>query len=378
VVGGSRDLPDWLWLSKTGRHLNFDLGKGLDDEAIAFRLGTDERQTVRALQAAQQLQVFTTAGEWVVRGVPLTPSSVQLELQTRVGSWAGHRLQPVNVDGATLFLGASGRELREFLFVLTEQAYQSADIALLARHLLVDPTDMGFAGQRRLLLVLRADGKAAAVTIDRNVNVAAWSLLEAAASFAAVAVHEGEFWFLVASGGDVFLERLDDSLCVDHARTLASPAATAVWTGLDEYEGREIVAQTAEGDLVRATVTSGSVILPQPTAGLTVGLPFAIEVEPMPVAVPSAAGVSGDHAYRPVRVSFRVLATGALRADLGAGPRPVLPVVANAKLPAVTGDVSLRAFGWRRGMSPPPWRIVQDDPLPATILSVTTEIKVND
>jgi hypothetical protein len=29
-------------------------------------------------------------------------------------------------------------------------------------------------------------------------------------------------------------------------------------------------------------------------------------------------------------------------------------------------------------MGRPPWRVVQDDLLPATILSVTTEIKVND
>ena len=91
-----------------------------------------------------------------------------------------------------------------------------------------------------------------------------------------------------------------------------------------------------------------------------------------------AAGVSPDHAYRPVRVSFRVLETSALSADLGDGPRPVLPVATNANLPAFTGDIGIRAFGWRRGMGRPPWRVVQDDPLPATILSVTTEIKVND
>jgi hypothetical protein len=98
----------------------------------------------------------------------------------------------------------------------------------------------------------------------------------------------------------------------------------------------------------------------------------------MPVAIPSAAGVSPDHAYRPVRVSFRVLETAALSADLGDGARPVLPAPANANTPGFTGDVALRAMGWRRGMGRPPWRVVQDDPLPATILSVTTEIKVND
>ena len=58
-------------------------------------IGKTELHTVQALQPTQPLQVFTTAGEWVVRGVPLTPSGLQLELQTRVGSWTGRRLQPV-------------------------------------------------------------------------------------------------------------------------------------------------------------------------------------------------------------------------------------------------------------------------------------------
>jgi hypothetical protein len=44
----------------------------------------------------------------------------------------------------------------------------------------------------------------------------------------------------------------------------------------------------------------------------------------------------------------------------------------------VTGDQSLRAIGWRRGLGQPPWRVIQDDPVPSTILSVSTEIKVNE
>ncbi|WP_431271699.1 hypothetical protein [Dankookia sp. P2] len=34
VLGGSRDLPNRLWLSRTGDLFNFDLGTGLDDQAI--------------------------------------------------------------------------------------------------------------------------------------------------------------------------------------------------------------------------------------------------------------------------------------------------------------------------------------------------------
>ena len=292
VIGGSRDLPDWLWTSKTGRHANFDLGEALDDEGIAFRLGGDELHTIRGLQAGRQLQVFTNAGEWVVRGTPLAPTTAQLELQTRVGSWAARRLRPLDVDGATLFIGASGRELREFLFADSEQAYQAADIALLARHLLVDPIDIAFDGRRRLLLILRADGRAAAATIDRNSNVVGWTLLEAVGRLRAVAMHQGEPWLLAEIGGQVLLVRLDDAMGVDHGRTLTSGTARTAWSGLAELEGQAVMTVSEEGRVARLTVAGGGITLPEATRRVTVGTPFTHEVEPMPVPVPSGRGVS--------------------------------------------------------------------------------------
>lgn len=382
VLGGSRDLPDRIWMSRTGRHLDFELTDPdpdigvLDDHAIAFRLGADELHRIRALVPGRQLQVFTSAGEWIVRGVPLTPASVEVELQTRVGSWARRRVQPVDVDGATLFVGAGGRELREYLFAESEQAYQAADIALLARHLMRDPVDLVFDGRRRLLLIPRADGQAAAVTIDRNSNVAAWSLLGGSGRFLTAALHRGEPWFLVELGGEVLLERLDDAQGSDHARLLEHPTPTVSWSGLDELEGREVLALGEEGWLTRTVVVAGSITLPRPTRRLVVGVPFSHEVEPMPVAVQSGRGVSLDHPYRPVRTTLRVLETGALRVDAGDGPRPALPATAGPV--AFTGDIAVRALGWRRGLGDPAWRVTGDDPLPATLLSVTTEIKVND
>lgn len=106
VIGGSRDLPDRIWISRTGQPFDMGLGTGLDDEGIAFRLGAERIHEIRSLLAGRHLQVFTSCGEWTVRGDPLTPSNVQVELQTRVGSWTQRRLQPVDVDGATLFVGS--------------------------------------------------------------------------------------------------------------------------------------------------------------------------------------------------------------------------------------------------------------------------------
>ena len=228
VLGGSRDVPDRLWFSRTGHPFNFDPGTGLPDEAISFRLAGDEQHVIRGLLPGRLLQVFTTGGEWVVRGAPITAETVAVELQTRIGSWPGQRLDPVEVDGAALFVGASGRELREFLYAESEQAYQAADIALLSRHLMVEPRGLRFDRRRRWLLIVRADGGLVAVVIDRNSNVVAWSLLECSGAFRSVAVHDGEPHFLVELAGQTLARAVrrgaderprdhpDESCCDQH------------------------------------------------------------------------------------------------------------------------------------------------------------------
>jgi hypothetical protein len=374
VIGGSRDAPDRLWFSKTGHPFNFDPGTGLADEALSFRLAGDEQHAVRGLLPGRLLQVFTSSGEWIVRGAPISPDSVTVELQTRIGSWGTRRIDPVEVDGAALFVGVSGRELREFLYAESEQAYQAADIALLSRHLMQDPVATGFDRRRRWLLILRADGRMVTVTLDRNSNVAAWSLQETSGAFRSVVVHGGAPYFLVEQAGQTLLERFDDALTTDHAVTLASSVPVTLWGGLGHLEGRDVVVQGA-GTMLRTAVSAGTVTTLGPASSVTVGAPYAHEVEPTSLVVPGGPGPSLDRPYRPVRIVFRLHDTGALRADAGDGPRPVpLPPTAGATF---TGDAVLRASGWRRGSTAPPWRVAQDDAAPCTILSVTSEIMGN-
>ena len=78
MIGGSRDLPNRLWLSRTGDLFNFDLGTGLDDQAIEFGLVSDQVNAIRGVFSGGHLQVFTSGAEWMVSGTPLTPASIQL------------------------------------------------------------------------------------------------------------------------------------------------------------------------------------------------------------------------------------------------------------------------------------------------------------
>jgi hypothetical protein len=46
VIGGSKSHPNRLWFSKTGDYMNFNLGKGLDDDAIEFDMLSDKMNEI--------------------------------------------------------------------------------------------------------------------------------------------------------------------------------------------------------------------------------------------------------------------------------------------------------------------------------------------
>lgn len=134
-------------------------------------------------------------------------------------------------------------------------------------------------------------------------------------------------------------------------------------------------------DLV--VVSGGSIVLDAPAQDVVAGLPYRHEIEPMPAAPAVGRTSPLAPAYRPIRVTLRVFDTRSLRIDTGDGFRelPLVSVSGGAQAPGpapFSGDLALRAIGWRRGADQPPWRIEQDAPLPCMVLSVTTEVKVND
>ena len=373
VIGGSRALPDRLWLSRSGAFFDFDPGEGLDDEAIAFPLLSDQANAVRAVVSGRHLQVFTSGAEWTVSGDPLTPASIQLRRQTRIGSPADRAVRPVDVEGATFFLARNGRELREFLFADAELAYRARDLALLASHLFAAPAELAWDGAARRLLVVMGDGSIAALTAWRAEGVHAWTRFGTDGAFRSAAVAGGRAWALVEREGRFSVERFDEALGVDAAVSGAAVRPTRSWGGLAHLEGREVAAVADGRALSGLRVAGGRIMLDAPARRVEAGLAFAHEVEPLAPGVQLARGAMQGAAHRAVRVTLRLDRTRALRCDTGFGFR-------RAALggDAFTGDVSLGAGGWRRDGAAPLWRIEDASPLPFHLLSAATELKVTD
>lgn len=382
VIGGSRDLPNRLWFSKSGDLFNFYLGTGLDDESIEFAILSDQVNAIRGIFSGRHLQVFTSGAEWTVTGDPLTPQTLQLSRQTRVGSSTDRYISPVTVDGATMFIARNGKEIREFLYTDLEQAYQSTDLALVSRHILGKPVDQDFDASRRLLFIVREDGKFATLTIYRAEQVAAWTLHETQGNVKSVSVVGEDVYLLIERSGQYFIEVFDDALNLDSALTGEVSSPATMWSGLDHLEGMDVSIVADGVVLPEQTVASGQITLSIPALRVEIGLSYTHEVQPLP---PSAVG--DGQMIRKVRMTeaiFRVLDTKALRLDVGRGAKDISlrqigeePIL-DAPPPLVSGDISVRALGWKHDLSEPLWKIEQPAPLPFTLLSVMTEIVIND
>lgn len=382
VIGGSRDLPNRLWFSKSGDLFNFDLGEGLDDEAIEFAILSDQVNAIRGIFSGRHLQVFTSGAEWQVTGDPLTPASVQIRRQTRNGSVVDRYIPPTNVDGATLFVARNKQEVQEFLFTDLEQAYQSRDLALLSRHIIYEPVDMDYDSRRRLLFLVRGDGQFAAFTVFRAEQVAAWTLHNTDGNVKSVAVVGDDIFMLIERNGSYFVEQLDDALNLDSALTGEVGTPATIWSGLDHLEGQSVLI-VADGEVKDSqTVTSGAITLSEAATTIEIGLPYTHIIEPLP---PSELGNAGaGRRIRLIEGLFRVQETQALKLDVGRGLSDIAlrqigeDEILDAAPPMVSSDVSVRALGWQNDRTQPLWRIEQDVPLAFTLLSVTTQIKVND
>jgi hypothetical protein len=382
VLGGSRDLPNRLWLSRTGDFRSFDPGTGLDDEGIEFALMSDQVNAIRGVFSGRHLQVFTSGAEWMVTGDPLTPSSIQLHRQTRVGSPVERMVPPVDVDGATIFAARSGRGIAEFAYTDVADTYQANDLALVARHLVRTPVCMAYDQLSRLLHVAMADGTLATLTLYRAEQVIAWTRQETDGAFRAVAETDGRVYAAVERDGTWRLERFDAAAGFDAALSGTSATPLSHWSGLAHLEGRAVGVLADGAPAADATVAAGGITLADAASSVQAGLPFRHVIEPLPVALATAAG-AGSAPIRLVSATFRLLETPALGVDLGRGVQAVpfrrfdTPVL-DAAPAAFTGDVVLRGLGWRRDALAPLWRVEGSTPLPMTLLSVTTDTRITD
>lgn len=311
VFGGSKSWPSGLWMSKVGKHNNFDSGTGLDDEAIFLTLVSQQRQQICTIVSSDNLQILTNSGEWAISSKPLTPSAVDIKQHTSVGSVATRYLPPQKIEGATVFISSTQKDIRELALDTLGENYNARDLCTQAKHLMQNPVDMSYNPETRQLFVVMANGDMAVLNQNSALGISAWARYKTNGQFKSVATIDGVTHVVVARGNNFWMEKFSsDAMC-----------------DAGQYE-------------------------------------FNYTASAMPLRA------SGHNAQklRIKKINVRVLNTKTLFIN---NVRAALPNdIYNEQSPGYSGDVSINTIGTQYDCISAPWTISSNEQLPTTVLSV--------
>lgn len=312
VFGGSKSWPSGIWMSCVGRHNNFNVGTGLDDEAIFLTLISEQRQQICTVVSSDNLQILTNVGEWAISSKPLTPSVVDVKQHTAVGSVASRYLPPQKIEGATVFISNTEKDIRELSLDALGENYNARDLCAASKHLMNTPIDLSYNEDTRQLYVVMINGDMATLNQNSALGISAWARYKTAGQFKSVATIGGVTYVIVQRGEEYCLERFSDDSLND----------------ADSYD----FAYTA-------------------------------------ASLPLHASGHNVRTFRIRKISARILNTKTLFIN---GTRVEFPnEIYASDSNGYTGDVSVNLLGTHHNGTVAPWVISSDEQFPATILSVS-------
>lgn len=373
----------------------------LSDDAIEITLSGRQANAIEFVVPRSRLWVGTAGGEWTVFGAggeALTPENAKASHE---GSCGASPMRPESVGYATLYIQRANKKIREMAYRFDTDAYVSRDLTVLSEHI----SDSGFTQLTfvqepdSVLYCVRKDGVMPALTYDPVQEVAAWSRivtqgkLESATSIYSDVVKQDELWVVVkrqVNGVEKrFIEYMEptfnggvaDAFFVDSGLTYDGSPTSRV-TGLDHLAG-EVVTVLADGAVLGEKVVAddGSISLARPASKVHAGLPYTSIVQPMRLEGGSRRGTSQTKRQRILRVAVRFYNT--LGGKIGPNEGSLEPIY--FRTPATPMGQPAGVFSGDKSVAfPKGWdsegvlTVVQDQPLPMTVLLVVPTAVINE
>jgi hypothetical protein len=321
----------------------------------------------------------------------VTPTGIRFDIQSY---WGCSEVPPI-VSGTSILLAQnSGRAIRDLHYQLQEDGYSGNEVSILAEHLLDSPVrDWAFQQEPySTVWICLESGRLLTFTYMREQEVWAWSEHESSGGvFRSVSViREGEndaAYFLVKRGDAYFVEYqvrrnfgddIRSAFFVDCGLQYKGAPIKHV-TGMEHLAGREITV-LADGSVIRGCVVApdGSFDLPFAASFIAAGLPYTMRVKTVDPELHSDQGSVAGEPKNVVRAIFRLRESR----GLWTGPDDAHMVCLKQEPPAkygeppplTTGEVAVPLPG--RHNTGGSILIEQRDPLPLTVLALTTWISV--
>ncbi|CAB4166482.1 hypothetical protein UFOVP847_31 [uncultured Caudovirales phage] len=321
--GGSKSRTNTIWGSRVINYFDFDLGTGLADEGLEATLNTDQYNAIVNVASGSDLRIFTTGGEFIIANSsngPITPSTLLVRPQTRLGTKAGVPIQDLN--GASVFIQRSGKSINAFQYTDTTASYSIQPLSVLSSHLVKNPVDLAVrrgtsTDETDTLYVVNGDdGTMTVYSILSSQGVIAASEFTTGSTgaddFLAVAVEIDRVFVIVKrtvnGSTKYYLERFSSDVLVDSAK-IGTSGSTVAMEHLRNTTVKVLRDGRIEVDkLVPNTSPYEITFTGTATISYQVGLGFDVEIRTMPQEPNLPTGTS-------VGVKKRVLRVDALVKD---------------------------------------------------------------
>lgn len=396
VLGRTDNEPQTVFMSETGDFDSMAVAQPLrDDSAITVTVDSKQMNEIRHFIPLRDMLMLTSGAEFKMgsgsSSGAISPTSVRFDIQSY---WGSSDVPPVVSGTSIVLVQNSGTVVRDLHYQLQEDGYAGNELSILAEHLLNSPI-RDWAYQQSpfsTIWICLESGKLLTFTYMREQEVWAWSEHESAGgSFRSVSViREGRkdsAYFLTKRGNTYMMEHLnvreygDDirkAFFVDCGLQYEGSPITHV-TGLDHLAGKEI-AVLADGSVVRGITVAqdGSFDLPVAASYISAGLPYRMFVRTLDPEIRAESGSIAGEKRTVVKAILELRETR----GLSVGPTPDRMVLVKQDSPAKYGDSPVLVSGTYSVTLPGLAReeasvcIVQEDPLPATVLALTTWISV--
>jgi len=176
-----------------------------------------------------------------------------------------------------------------------------------------------------------------------------------------------------------YVEYLDPTLNMDSTLSALVNDGTTVVTGLNHLEGESVQVLVGDAVFPNQTVTGGSITVTLPSKAsfksIEIGLGYASKIKTLRVEAGSQAGTAQGRKKRYNEVMVRLLKTVGIKINGDQLPFRTSSTPMGQNIAEFTGDKRVINLGWDRDGQ---IEILQEQPLPMTVLGITGTLATTD
>lgn len=402
VFGGTNTNRRNIAMTRVGSESNMSFSiPNRDTDAISFNIWARDSNTIRHFVPLNDLLVLTSSAAWMVTSVnsdSITPTSIAVRPQAYAGA---SNAQPVVVDNIVVYGAARGGHVRALGYSAERGSYVSRDLCLRAPHLFdnLDVLDLAYTqAPFPFVYAVSSDGRLRGMTFIPEQEVEAWWTRDSYTaagqsnfkSVCAVVEEKEDVVYCVVereiNGATVqYIEYIasrqfaqaQDAYFVDCGVTYDGAPITTISSGLDHLEG-ETVSILADGAVfTQQVVTGGEITLDAEASVVHVGLPIEADLQTLPLAYEGPAFGQGrakntNKAWLRVAESSGIFAGPSFDNLREVKQRTTEPYGTPPDLRSTEFGLTLTP-GWGTDGAV---CVRQSNPLPLTLVSLTTEVSL--